>query len=79
MPMKAWLRGLLGRQGEKRAASFLAKRGVRILARGVANQFGEIDLIGMEGDTIVFIEVRTRRSLDAGHPAESVTRRSKPA
>jgi putative endonuclease len=71
--MKEWLRGLLGRQGEKRAASFLTKRGVRIVARGVANVFGEIDLIGVEGDTIVFVEVRTRRSLDAGHPAESVT------
>ena len=59
--------------GEKQAASFLTKRGVRILARGVANAFGEIDLVGMEGDTIVFVEVRTRRSLDAGHPAESVT------
>jgi putative endonuclease len=71
--MKEWLRGLLGRQGEKRAASFLKKNGIRVLARGVANQFGEIDLVGLDGDTIVFVEVRTRRSLDAGHPAESVT------
>jgi putative endonuclease len=71
--MKEWLRGLLGRQGEKRAASFLKKNGIRVLARGVANQFGEIDLVGLDGETIVFVEVRTRRSLDAGHPAESVT------
>jgi putative endonuclease len=71
--MKGWLRGLLGRRGEQRAASFLAKTGVRVLARGVANQFGEIDLVGLDGETIVFVEVRTRRSLDAGHPAESVT------
>lgn len=73
VPMKEWLRGLLGRRGEQRAASFLAKRGMEVLARGVANQFGEIDLVGLDGDTIVFVEVRTRRSLDAGHPAESVT------
>jgi putative endonuclease len=71
--MKEWLRGLLGRQGEKRAASFLKQNGIRVLAKGVANQFGEIDLVGLDGDTIVFVEVRTRRSLDAGHPAESVT------
>jgi putative endonuclease len=71
--MKEWLRGLLGRKGEQRAARFLAKQGVQVLARGVANQFGEIDLIGLDGETIVFVEVRTRSSLDAGHPAESVT------
>jgi putative endonuclease len=73
VPMKEWLPGLLGRRGEQRAASFLAKRGMEVLARGVTNQFGEIDLVGLDGDTIVFVEVRTRRSLDAGHPAESVT------
>lgn len=71
--MKEWLRGLLGRQGEKQAAAFLKKNGIRVLARGVANQFGEIDLVGLDGDTIVFVEVRTRSSLEAGHPAESVT------
>lgn len=71
--MKEWLRGLLGRQGEKQAAAFLKKNGIRVLARGVANPFGEIDLVGLDGDTIVFVEVRTRSSLEAGHPAESVT------
>ena len=53
--------------------AFLEQNGIRVLARGVANQFGEIDLVGLDGETIVFVEVRTRRSLDAGHPAESVT------
>ena len=71
--MKRWLRGLLGSQGERRAESFLAKRGFQILARRVSNPFGEIDLIALDGDTVVFVEVRTRRSLDAGHPAESIT------
>jgi putative endonuclease len=73
MPINEWLRGLLGRRGERRAATYLAKRGFRIVARGVSNQFGEIDLIALDGETVVFVEVRTRRSLDAGHPAESVT------
>ena len=71
--MKEWLRGLLGSRGERRAASYLAKHGFQVVARGVTNQFGEIDLVTLDGDTIVFVEVRTRRSLDAGHPAESVT------
>jgi putative endonuclease len=71
--MKQWLRGLLGKRGEKRAAAFLRSHGFRILARGLTNRFGEIDLIALDGETIVFAEVRTRESLDAGHPAESVT------
>jgi putative endonuclease len=71
--MKEWLRGLLGQKGERRAASFLSKKGMKILARGVANPFGEIDLVALDGDTIVFVEVRTRRSTDAGHPAETIT------
>jgi putative endonuclease len=71
--MKEWLRGLLGNRGERQAAAFLSKNGFRILARGVTNRFGEIDLIALDGETIVFVEVRTRRSLDAGDPAESVT------
>jgi putative endonuclease len=71
--MKSWLRGLLGRKGEHRAAAFLKKKGLRIVGRSVTNRCGEIDLIAMDGETIVFVEVRTRQSLDAGHPAESVT------
>jgi putative endonuclease len=71
--MKSWLRGLLGKKGEARAAAFLKQKGLRIVGRGVANRCGEIDLIALDGETIVFVEVRTRQSLEAGHPAESVT------
>src|ERR1700733_9410367 len=71
--MKTWLRGLLGSKGERRAAAFLRKKGLRIVGRSVSSRCGEIDLIALDGDTIVFVEVRTRRSLEAGHPAESVT------
>ena len=38
--MKSWLRGLLGRKGEQRAAAFLKKKGLRIVGRGVANRCG---------------------------------------
>jgi putative endonuclease len=71
--MKRWLRGMLGDRGERHAARFLQQRGFKILARQVANAFGEIDLVALDGDVVAFVEVRTRRSLDAGHPAESVT------
>jgi putative endonuclease len=71
--MNRWLRGLLGSQGEGQAARYLEKLGFRILARRVANRFGELDLVTLDGETIVFVEVRTRRSLAAGHPGESIT------
>jgi putative endonuclease len=68
-----WLKKLLGDRGERAAARFLRRQGFRILARQSSNRFGEIDLIALDGDTIVFVEVKTRRSGDAGHPTESVT------
>ncbi len=51
-----------GREGETRAAQFLADRGYRILARNVHAAYGEIDLIAQDGDTLVFVEVKARSS-----------------
>lgn len=45
---------------------------MKIVGRRERDQFGELDLIAVVGRTIVFIEVKTRRSHDAGHPAEAV-------
>lgn len=61
---------LLGDRGEREAARFLKKRGLRVLARGYRTARGEIDLIARERDTLVFVEVKTRRT---GVPAEAVT------
>ncbi len=66
----ALLRRLLGDRGEREAARWLRRQGLRILVRGYRTPRGEIDLIAREGDTIVFIEVKTRRQ---GEPAEAVT------
>jgi putative endonuclease len=52
------------------AARHLKRAGFRILARGVRSGLGEIDLIARDGPTLVFVEVKTRRS---GEPAEAVT------
>lgn len=63
-----------GRRGEEAAAAFLQGKGIRILERGFHDRDGEIDLIGREPDgTIVFFEVKYRRSLRQGDPAEAVT------
>jgi putative endonuclease len=63
-------RRLLGDRGEREAARWLQQRGLRILARGYHTPRGEIDLIARDGDTVVFVEVKTRRE---GEPAEAVT------
>jgi putative endonuclease len=61
---------LLGDRGERAAARFLKRKGLRIVVRGYRTRFGEIDLIARDGDTLVFIEVKARRQ---GVPAEAVT------
>jgi putative endonuclease len=62
-----------GREGEETAAAFLAARGFTILARNVRSQAGEIDLVALDGPTLVFCEIRTRRSRGQGGALESVT------
>ncbi|MFH1921478.1 MAG: YraN family protein [Planctomycetota bacterium] len=62
----------LGERGERAAARYLKRRGYKILARGNRLLPGELDLVALDRETIVFVEVKTRRSADAGHPAESV-------
>ena len=67
---RALLGRMLGNRGETAAARFLKKRGMRVLRRGFRTPRGEIDLIARDGDTLVFVEVKTRRR---GEPAEAVT------
>ena len=63
----------IGNQGELLAASYLEAHGLPVLARNVRSRYGEIDLVVQDGDTTVFVEVRTRRSHAFGAPEESVT------
>ena len=62
----------LGRRGEDAAARFLRRRGYTIVARGQRGQIGELDLVAVDGRTVVFIEVKTRATHEAGHPADAV-------
>lgn len=81
--MFGWFRSLLnpargarkqlGNRGEVEAALFLERLGYKILHRQLRGRYGEIDLVALDGQTIVFVEVKTRTSSAAGHPTESVT------
>src|SRR3982751_317806 len=62
-----------GQAAEDVAARFVAERGLTIVARNFHCRFGEIDLIGKEGKTLVFIEVRMRSSDAFGGAAASIT------
>lgn len=68
-----WLRKLFGDRGEREAARYLRSQGFRILATQSRNRIGELDIIALDGETVVFIEVKTRASHAAGHPLEAVT------
>lgn len=65
-------RQALGRRGEAAARAYLARRGLRILTENYACAAGEIDLVGREGDTLVFVEVKTRTSAAFGAPQLAV-------
>ncbi len=65
----------LGSKGEEVAASFLIRKGYRIISRNYKNKLGEIDIIAEDGDVICFVEVKTRKSKRFGLAKESVTAR----
>lgn len=65
----------LGRRGEQYAASFYNLRGYHVIARNVRVYGGELDLIVRRGNTLVFVEVKTRASRTAGEGLDSVTPR----
>ncbi len=63
----------VGILGEKLAKDFLKKRGYRITETNYRCPEGEIDIVAKHRDYLVFIEVRTKTSLEFGSPEESIT------
>lgn len=63
-----------GRHGEDVAVRFLKQQGLQVIAQNVRCPLGEIDIVGRDGKTIVFVEVKSRSSSGYGLPQESVTR-----
>src|SRR5262249_12815895 len=66
---------LRGTRGEKLACRFLRSHGYKILYRNFkARGGGEIDVVCRDGDTLAFVEVKTRSGEDFGRPIEAVDR-----
>ena len=64
----------LGAWGEAVAARHLERLGMSVLDRNWRCREGEIDIVALDGRTVVFIEVRSRTDTAHGHPAETVGR-----
>lgn len=63
----------LGNFGETQACWLLKEKGYHILERNWRCPVGEIDIVARRGSMVVFVEVKTRRSLTYGVPREAVT------
>ena len=70
--MKDTKKIITGREGEKIAAAFLKKNGYRIIEINFRCPIGEIDIIAKEKKDLVFVEVKTRKSIDLGYPEQAV-------
>jgi putative endonuclease len=62
----------LGQYGEESASKYLQDKGYKILDKNFRNKLGEIDLVAQQGNTICFIEVKTRKNAVYGAPFEAV-------
>lgn len=63
----------LGERGEELAALLLRRGGFTILERNVRCRFGEIDIVAMDGGTVVFVEVKGKSGAGLGEPEEMLT------
>jgi len=64
-----------GQRGEQMAHSHLREQGLSLLERNYRSRWGEIDLIMLDGEILVFVEVRLRAASTYGSPAETIGKR----
>lgn len=65
----------IGSKAEELAVFLLRQRGYRIVSRNYRNRFGEVDVIALDKDCIVFVEVKFRSNRRFGLPQEAVSKR----
>lgn len=70
-----WWRRWFGTRSERAAGRYLRRAGFRLVAWNVNTPYGEIDLVALDGRTVVFVEVRSTADEDSSRPAESVDER----
>jgi putative endonuclease len=63
----------MGKYGEELAASLLIEKGFKIVQKNFRYGKGEIDIVARDGDTLVFVEVKTRTNLNYGEPELAIT------
>ena len=66
-----------GLRGEEIACDYLRSHGYEIVERNWSSVFGEVDIIARDGDTLVFVEVKTRVSAGFGGPEGALTLRKR--
>jgi putative endonuclease len=66
-------RKTLGDLGEQLAKNYLQKKGYKLIETNYRCHSGEIDIIARQKDCLVFVEVRTKSTLDYGTPEESLS------
>jgi putative endonuclease len=63
----------LGERGEEAAAAFLERVGMQVVERNWRCTAGEVDIVALDGESVVLVEVKTRRTVRKGTPEESIT------
>lgn len=61
-----------GRKGEQLAASYLKRKGYAVIANNYRRTHGEVDIIAKDGETLVFVEVKSRKNGAFGNPIDAV-------
>lgn len=72
-----YARHIIGKKGEDEAVRYLERKGYRVIERNFLCRQGEIDIIALDKNYIVFVEIKARTSTEYGLPSESVTERKK--
>ena len=63
----------VGAKGEKLAVKFLKRKGYKIVQRNYTCKLGEIDIVARQDGTVIFVEVKTRRTQEFGPPQSAIT------
>lgn len=63
----------IGQRGEDAAAAYLERAGLTVVERNWRYKNGEIDIVALDGERLVLVEVKTRRTVAKGTPEDAVT------